>query len=218
MSKGGGEVKETAQQRAMTEFAVNRLQDYQKRWLPLQRRLAAQVSKSGASDSAQRKETTGRANVDSQIAFSEAQGALEKKLAGAGVGLGSGRQVGAESSLSDDKAVSRGMGQVTADQSVDDAYTQALASLAATGRGEAAAVGSALTQQAAMSATQAQADAQAALEKQGAVGQAIGNVAGYGLQAAMRPTPKKSPLPTGTTPTVLGAQADDFYTNPQAGK
>jgi len=25
-------------------------------------------------------------------------------------------------------------------------------------------------------------------------------------------------LPTGTTPTVLGAQADDFYTNPQAGK
>ena len=217
MSKGGGEVKETAQQRAMTEFAVNRLQDYQKRWLPLQRRLAAQVSASGGANSAQRKETTGRANVDSQIAFSEAQGALEKNLAGSGVGLGSGRQVGAESKLADDKAVSRGMGQVSADQSVDDAYTQALASLAATGRGEASAVGSALTQQAANSATQAQADAQAALEKQGAVGQAVGSIAGYGLQAAMRAPAKPSPLPTGTTPTVLGAQADGFATNPQYG-
>lgn len=215
MSKGGGEVKETAQQRAMTEFAVNRLQDYQKRWLPLQRRLAAQVSKSGAPDSAQRKETTGRANVDSQIAFSEAQGALEKKLAGSGVGLGSGRQVGTESSLSDDKAVSRGMGQVTADQSVDDAYTQALASLAATGRGEAAAVGNALTQQAGNSALQAQADAQAALDKQGAIGQAVGSIAGYGLQAAMRSAPK--PQAPGMSTTPLGAQADGFTTNPQFG-
>ena len=43
MSKGGSEVKETAQQRAMTEFAVNQLQDYTKRWLPLRKRLAAQV-------------------------------------------------------------------------------------------------------------------------------------------------------------------------------
>lgn len=215
MSKGGGEVKETAQQRAMAEFASNRLQDYQKRWLPLQRRLAAQVSKSGAADSTQRKETTGRANVDSQIAFSEAQSAQEKKLAGAGVGLGSGRQVGAESSLSDDKAVSRGMGQVTADQSVDDAYTQALASLAATGRGEAAAVGNALTQQGAMSATQAQADAQAALEKQGAVGQAVGSLAGYGMHAAMSPAPK--PQAPGMSTTPLGAQADGFTTNPQFG-
>lgn len=49
MSKGGSEVKETSQQRAMTEFAVNQLQDYTKRWLPLQKRLAAQTMESGAA-------------------------------------------------------------------------------------------------------------------------------------------------------------------------
>ena len=52
MSKGGSEVKETSQQRAMTEFAVNQLQDYTKRWLPLQKRLAAQTMESGAAGSA----------------------------------------------------------------------------------------------------------------------------------------------------------------------
>ena len=51
MSKGGSEVKETSQQRAMTEFAVNQLQDYTKRWLPLQKRLAAQTVESGAAGS-----------------------------------------------------------------------------------------------------------------------------------------------------------------------
>ena len=69
MSKGGSEVKETSQQRAMTEFAVNQLQDYTKRWLPLQKRLAAQTVESGAAGSAARKSATGRSNVDTQIAF-----------------------------------------------------------------------------------------------------------------------------------------------------
>ncbi len=213
MSKGGSEIKETAQQRAMTEFAVNQLQDYTKRWLPLQKRLAAQTAESGAAGSAARKSASGRANVDNQIAFSEAEGVLEKRLAGTGRNTGA-----ALAGFSDTKATSRGMGQVTADQSVDDAYTETLAALAATGRGERAGVGNAMARQADMSGQQAAMDAQTALAKESAIGEGIGVGAGYGLQAAMRPTPKKSPLPTGTTPTVLGAQADDFYTNPQAGK
>ena len=213
MSKGGSEVKETAQQRAMTEFAVNQLQDYTKRWLPLQKRLAAQTVESGAAGSAARKSATGRANVDTQIAFAGAGDALEKKLAGTGRNPAT-----ALTGMSDNMATSRGMGQMTANQSVDDAYTETLAALAATGRGERAAVGNALSRQAGMSGAQAEADAQSALAKETAVGEVAGSLAGYGLQAAMRPTPKKSPLPTGTTPTVLGAQADDFYTNPQAGK
>lgn len=213
MSKGGSEIKETAQQRAMTEFAVNQLQDYTKRWLPLQKRLAAQTAESGAAGSAARKSATGRSNVDTQIAFAGAGEGLEKKLAGTGRNLGA-----AMTGMADNAATSRGMGQVTANQSVDDAYTETLAALAATGRGERAGVGNSLSRQAAISGDQAAADAQSALAKETAIGETAGSLAGYGLQAAMRPTPKKSPLPTGTTPTVLGAQADDFYTNPQAGK
>jgi len=212
VSKGGSEVKETSQQRAMTEFAVNQLQDYTKRWLPLQKRLAAQTVESGAAGSAARKSATGRSNVDTQIAFAGAGEGLEKKLAGTGRNLGA-----AMTGMADNAATSRGMGQVTANQSVDDAYTETLAALAATGRGERAGVGNALSRQASMSGQQAAMDAETALAKEGAVGQVVGQVAGYGLQAAMRPSPKPQPLPTGTTPTVLGAQADGFYTNPQAG-
>ena len=84
MSKGGSEIKETAQQRAMADFAVNQLQDYTKRWLPLQKRLAAQTMESGAAGSAARKSAAGRSNVDTQIAFAGAGDMLEKKLAGSG--------------------------------------------------------------------------------------------------------------------------------------
>ena len=182
MSKGGSEVKETAQQRAMTEFAVNQLQDYTKRWLPLQKRLAAQTMESGAAGSAARKSASGRANVDTQIAFGQAADTLEKKFAGSGRNVATGMM-----GLSDNAATSRGMGRVAADQSVDDAYTETLAALAATGRGERAAVGNALSRQASMSGQQAAMDAETALAKEGAVGQVVGQVAGYGLQAAMRP-------------------------------
>lgn len=213
MSKGGNEIKETAQQRAMADFAVNQLQDYTKRWLPLQKRLAAQTMESGAAGSAARKSAAGRSNVDTQIAFAEAEGALEKRLAGTGRNAGA-----AMTGMSDNKATSRGMGQVAADQSVDDAYTETLAALAATGRGERAAVGNALSRQAGMSGQQAAMDAETALAKEGAIGEVAGQLAGYRLQAAMRPSPKPQPLPTGTTPTVLGAQADGFTTNPQYGR
>lgn len=182
MSKGGSEVKETAQQRAMTEFAVNQLQDYTKRWLPLQKRLAAQTVESGAAGSAARKSAAGRANVDTQIAFAGAGDALEKKLAGTGRNPAT-----ALTGMSDNAATSRGMGQVAANQSVDDAYTETLAALAATGRGERAGVSNSLSRQAAMSGEQAAADAQSALAKETAIGETVGSLAGYGLQAAMRP-------------------------------
>ena len=210
MSKGGSEIKETAQQRAMADFAVNQLQDYTKRWLPLQKRLAAQTVESGAAGSAARKSATGRSNVDTQIAFAGAGEGLEKKLAGTGRNLGA-----AMTGMADNAATSRGMGQVTANQSVDDAYTETLAALAATGRGERAGVGNSLSRQAAISGDQAAADAQSALAKETAIGETAGSLAGYGLQAAMRPGPK--PQGPGMSTNVLGAQADNFVTNPQYG-
>jgi len=79
------------------------------------------------------------------------------------------------------------MGRVAADQSVDDAYTETLAALAATGRGERAAVGDSLSRQAGMSGQQAAVDAQTALDKETAIGQVAGDLAGFGLYAAMRP-------------------------------
>lgn len=202
MSKGGSEIKETAQQRAMADFAGNQLQDYTKRWLPLQKRLAAQTMESGAAGSAARKSAAGRANVDTQIAFAGAGNTLEKKLAGSGRNPAT-----ALTGLSDSAATSRGMGQVTADQSVDDAYTETLAALAATGRGERAAVGDSLSRQAGMSGQQAAMDAETALAKEGAVGELAGQFAGYGLRAAMRPKKPQTPETMKIDPNGIGIRA-----------
>ena len=51
-------------------------------------------------------------------------------------------------------------------------------------------MGNSLSRQAAISGDQAAADAQSALAKETAIGETAGSLAGYGLQAAMRPGPK----------------------------
>ena len=87
-----------------------------------------------------------------------------------------GRNLGAAmTGMADNAATSRGMGQVTANQSVDDAYTETSAALAATGRGERAGVGNSLSRQAAISGDQAAADAQSALAKETAIGETAGS-------------------------------------------
>ena len=215
MSKGGsGEVKETGQQRAAAEHAANLFADYKKRWLPVQSALAQQTAEMGKPDSAARKMAAGRASTDTAIQFSKAQGGLEKGLANAGAAPGSGRFNLGVTGMGTDQAKATGLGAVAADQQIDDAYTQALASLAATGRGESAQVTDSLSRQATMSGRQAAADAEASLATRAAGMNLAGQFAGYGLQSAFKtPTPQGP----GMGRVVLGAQADQFETNPQAG-
>lgn len=214
MSKGGDRQAETPRQRALAEYAANQWADYVKRWAPLQQRLAQQIQASGASDSVARRAAAGKANVDTQIQFGKAQGGLEKALTNSGAAPGSGRFNLAVTGMGADAAKSKGLGLTVADQMVDDAYVQGLSALAATGRGEKAMVSNSLAQQAAQSGRQAAADAEASLSEHAAQAGLVGQLAGYGLGAAMRPS---APQPAGMSPTVLGAQSDGFTTNPQFG-
>jgi hypothetical protein len=109
---------------------------------------------------------------------------LQKTLANNGV-MGSSRSKLAVSGLGDDAAKSKGLGITMADQQVDDAYTQALGALAATGRGERASVGDSLAQQATTSARQATADAQVSLAEREGNARTVGTLAGFGLQSGM---------------------------------
>lgn len=191
MSKGGSKVKETPQQRAMAEHAANLYADYKKRWLPVQQNLAAQVQEMGKADSSARHLATGKAATDTAAQFAGAQGALEKTLANS-TGLGSSRAKLAITGMGEDRAKATGLGTTIADQQIDDAYTEALGALAATGRGERAQVSNSLTRQAGMSAHQAQADAQAALTERMGQARVVGTVAGYGMQRWMKESEEKA--------------------------
>lgn len=185
MSKGGNQVQETSQQRELATYAAQQYADYKQRWLPVQQNLAAQIQAMGKPDSSVRMRAEGRSSTDTAAKFDQAQGALEKTLAN-NVNLGSSRAKLAITGLGEDAAKSRGLGITMADQQVDDAYTEALSSLAATGRGERQAVGNSLTRQASTSAQQAEVDAEMALQNRAGNAKVAGQALGLGLQQGMQ--------------------------------
>jgi hypothetical protein len=195
-SKGG--VEETPQQRAMAEHGALLLQDYKKRWLPVQQRLAKTIQGIGEPDSAARALATGKASTDIAIQFARGRGALEKSLTATGAGPGSARFKLATAGMGEDIARSTGMGTMIAEQQIDDAYTQGLGALMALGRGERAQVGTGLAQQATQSARQAQADAEASLMNRMGNAQVAGQAVGLGLQQWMQPAASSAPATTGT--------------------
>lgn len=185
MGSKSGQVSETPQERAQAQHALDLMQDYKKRWLPVQQRLASTIEQEGAPDSAARRLATGKASTDSAMAFEKSGEQLEKGLSNNGAGPGSSRANLAITGLGTDQAASTGLGHMMSEQQVDDAYTQGLGALTSLGRGERASVGSSLTQMAKQSAAQASADAQTSLmARQGdaAIG---GQVLGFGLQQGM---------------------------------
>jgi hypothetical protein len=185
MSKGGStEVEETSAQKELATYAAQSMADYEKRWLPVQQNLIAQAEEMGKADSSVRNRAEGRVAADTSARFGAAEGALEKTMSNNGT-FGSSRSKLAITGLGDDAAKSKGLGITMADQQVDDAYTQALGSLAATGRGERVSVGDSLSQQASTSARQATTDAEAALTERAGRAQVVGQLAGYGLQSGM---------------------------------
>lgn len=185
MSKGGDQVQETPQQQAMAQHAVDLMNDYKQRWLPVQQKLAGQVEAMGAPGSAARREAAGKSAADVEAQFAPAQGAVERNLSNAGALPGSSRGNLAVTGMGADLAKSKGIGTTISDQQIEDAYTQGLGALMAIGRGKSANVNNALAVQANESGMQARADAAASAEAARGTAGLVGQVAGYGLQSAM---------------------------------
>lgn len=185
MGGKSGQQGETAQERAQAQHALDLMQDYKKRWLPVQKRLASTIEQMGEKDSAARRLATGKASTDTAMQFDKAGMQLEKGLSNSGVGPGSSRSNLAIAGMGTDAASATGIGHMMSEQQVDDAYTQSLGALTALGRGERATVGTSLTNMARQSASQAQADAQASLMARSGDAALAGQVVGFGLQQGM---------------------------------
>lgn len=190
---GSGQVKETAAQIALADHAKQLMDDYQQRWLPVQKNLGAQIEAEGQPDSWQRTEAKGKANADSQMQFAQAEGGVEKALSNRGVAPGSGRFDLGVTGMGLDKAKSSGLNQMVSDERISQAYTEGLGAMTAIGQGQSAQVSNGMAQQARDSAVQAQADAQASMMGEegtaGAVGTALGFAAQQGLKGWNAPPP-----------------------------
>lgn len=199
MGKKSDGAQETPQQAAMVEKAMQQMLDYKSRWLPLQQRMAAQITDLGKSDSSVRKVAQGRASTETAAKFGQARSAMEKSLGLAGQGPGSAKFKLASTGMAGDQATSTGMGTFATDAAVDNAYIQGLGTLAAIGRGEKAGALQGASNIAAMSGRQAAQDAQLALADRMGNAQLAGQVAGAGMSAMMRPSvPQAGGLMTDT--------------------
>lgn len=185
MGSKAGTQPETSQERAQAQHAVDLLNDYKQRWLPVQKRLASTIEQEGAPNSAARRLAEGKASTDTAMSFDTANQKLEKGLSNSGVLPGSSRANLAITGLGTDEASSAGLGHLMSEQQVDDAYTQGLGALTALGRGERASVGNSLTQQAKTSAAQASSDAAISLANRQGDAALAGNVVGFGVQQGM---------------------------------
>ncbi len=182
MGSKSGQQAETTQQRAQAQHAMDQLQDYKKRWAPVQAKLAETIEAQGEKGSAARRLAEGKASTDVAMNFDKANSALEKSLSNSGVSPGSSRSNLATTGLGTDQATSGGLAHLMSDQQMDDAYTQGLGALMSLGRGERATVGSSMTNMAKASAEQAQADAQASMMNRAGEAQIAGQVIGFGVQ------------------------------------
>lgn len=189
MSGDAGEVEETPQQRAMVDLAVNKLADYQKRWLPLQRNLAQQITSMGGEGSAARRRARGSAATDIEANFSRARTGLDASAANTG-SFGSAKHKLAVGGMGEDQATSMGLGLTQAEQQIDDAYVSGLGTIMALGQGQQGDAIQGLSRSADLSGRQAAADAQSSLDSRMGDAQLVGQLAGagFGLAGARAPS------------------------------
>lgn len=175
--------KQTPAQKAQAQVAVQQLQDFRQRWMPVQQRLAESIVDMGGRSSFQRQQARGMATTDTATQFGDAQRQVREQSAAGGMG-GSSRQKLAIAGLGDDQAMSSGMGLGNADRNIDDAYLQGLTSVMQLGRGEKATAMQGMGDIARRSGMQAASDAQMALAQRAGQAQVAGQALGMGLSGA----------------------------------
>jgi len=195
--------KQTPQQKAMAEVAVQQLQDFRARRQPLQTQLADTIVKAGQRDSFERQRASGMATTDTAAQFGQAQEKLREGTEAAGLG-GSAKQKLGIAGLGDDQAMSAGFGLANADQMIDEGYVQGLGNLMALGRGEKAQAMQGIGQMAQLSGQRAASDASMALAERAGQAQVAGQALGIGMSQAFGPS---GPNPY-TTPNSSGAYAN----------
>lgn len=178
--------EEPPAQRALAEAGMQQVADFRRRWLPVQQRVAQQITQDGSLGSFERRRATTVAKVDTTAACGRTAEVIDAAAAGAGEFGGSGHKV-AITGASADQATSSGLSTVQADLAVSDQTVQGLGAITALGRGERAGAVNNMGRVAAISGQQAEADAAASLEQRMGDARLAGTVVGAGLGLARRP-------------------------------
>jgi hypothetical protein len=135
--KDKGSLKETPQEKALAELALNRYQDYKQRWLPLQQRAIEVVEGFNKEGSWERERAqTNAGAVGTQI--DEVSDQVADADMNRGVDAGSSNFKLRQGALGDAKSKSVGIARAGADEEIDNAYVEGISNLMRIGSNQAA--------------------------------------------------------------------------------
>jgi len=133
MSKGGKTPKETAEERELGRIAVERWNDYQTRFKPIEDQFIEDVQMTDSDFN----QVRGSTATSVQQNFSEVENSLKDNLFVKGVDPSSDAYIDALDDVSQDRALSLGTGVNEAEVAVDNAHLKGLQSVVAMGQGQA---------------------------------------------------------------------------------
>lgn len=190
MSKGKGQVQETAMDRALAEVGMQEWKRFKTETAPHIKKFAADATASMQPGSKERSMTTAQSNADVSAAFAGAGDKALDAVSQSGTSGSSGQKLGI-TGMGADAATSVSLSSVAADESVTRGGLQKLATAAALGRGEKVNALEGMNKLASLSGAQARADAEQSLEEHaGRASLAAGLVgAGYGSWMGADKTP-----------------------------
>lgn len=181
MCGGGDKPKQTPEEKELGRIAIERWNDYQTRFRPVEDEYIRSVQKTGADFDQARGQTA--AGV--QMAFGSAEDTLKDNLFANGLGPDDGNFLKAIEGLSDDRALSMGTGLNETDVAVDNQHLRGLQSVVEMGQGQAGTALNGMGNVAADATRDAIDRANRSFENRQAGLHMVGNVAGAGTNYAM---------------------------------
>lgn len=134
MSGGDNEVEQTPEERELGKIAIERWNDYQTRFVPVENEYIQAVQKTDSDFS----EARGRTASAVQQAFAPAEGNLTDNLFAQGATPDSGRFMSAYEGMGQDRGLSLGTGLNETDMAVDNQHLAGLQNVVRMGQGQAA--------------------------------------------------------------------------------
>lgn len=174
---GGQETPEqTAEEKALGEIAIERWNDYQNRFVPIEDQYIEDVQKTDADFEDARGRTTAAVNM----AFDGAEDKVKQNLFASGVAPDSGQFIDAMDGISEDRGLSLGTGLNESDIAVDTQHLKGLQSVVQMGQGQAGDAITGMGNVAADATRDAIERAERSFENRQAGLHLVGNVAGAG--------------------------------------
>lgn len=219
MSKKGDKPKETAEEKALAQIGLERWQDYQQRFVPVENAAIGRVMDDINNPDMQGE---GLANVSTQQAFSDLENQTTRGLTLRGARAGSGAFAGGLAGVNMDRVASSGLGQAGAYGMQRGINISNLQNLVGIGQGQATGALQGLTDVADAASRQAIMDARASAASRAALGQLVGTGAGYYFGSTYGNTPTSngtSPSGYNTTTSPTGDMSFDpvLYNPPRPG-